>query len=94
MRYIGPIAHLRGKLAFVKPPSIKESKHVWAQFDDLWLTRSGMILPGKYRLGEGGFGTLPEPALGLDWHEFDAGDFGPRGKACGAESCGADYAKA
>ena len=61
MRYIGPIEHLRGKLATVKMDVGEVTFTVYAQFDEIGLTRSGDPADFNY--------------LGFGWHAFERKDF-------------------
>lgn len=63
--YIGPLAHLKGKGALLRPLG---EKQVMAQFDDTKAVRDPAMLEAH-----------PEQILGLSlgfgWHEFDEADF-------------------
>lgn len=80
--YVGPIAHLRGKSALLKP----WNGGIRAQFDDTDLTRSGKPYRPKQELRfepHARFPTyqdveteMPDPdLLGYGWHDFDVSDF-------------------
>lgn len=63
--YVGPIEHLKGKTALLRP---LERTHVLAQFDDTTATREPELLARRPNL-------IWALSLGYGWHEFPAADF-------------------
>lgn len=82
LRYVGPLAHLRGKTALVMKKEPTDSV-VFAQFDDVALTLSGAPVETEVLDYEphARFQTMqplqapPRDALGYRWHPFPAEHF-------------------
>lgn len=68
--YMGPLKHLKGKAALVRPSMIYGK--VLAQFDDKAATLSGNRFP---LVDAKEMKEPPTDALGFNWHMFDEQDF-------------------
>lgn len=82
MVYVGPLEHLKGKTALVRPTDAPGS--VLAQFDDREATLSGEPLPPRKELPFGNpltgsrYAPPPADALGFGWSLFFASEFEDR----------------